>query len=66
MNRIALMITICTFASFSLEAQTTEFEQIIQDLGLTDIQYDWSTDKKVVIPEPNCAYVNITGISSMP
>ena len=64
-RKIFLMV-ICLLVSLSLQAQTTEFEQTIQNLGLTDIKHDWSTEKKVTVPEPECAYVNITGVSSMP
>ena len=57
---------LCALSVYSVQAQITEFEQMIQDLGMTEIQKDWSLEPSVAFAEPNCAYVNITGISDMP
>lgn len=46
-------------------AQT--FEEKLVQLGIVKAeQTDWSEEAEVTLPEPNCAYVNITNISSMP
>lgn len=48
-----------------MSAQT--FDEKLAQLGIVkEEQTNWSEATEVSIPEPNCAYVNITNISSMP
>ncbi|MBQ6063690.1 MAG: CotH kinase family protein [Prevotella sp.] len=42
------------------------FSERILELGLDMVEHDWSNDVYVSIPEPQCAYVNITGTMRMP
>ena len=44
----------------------TAFETVIQQLGLTTITNEYSESKKIIIAEPSCAYINITGTDKMP
>ncbi|MBQ8152598.1 MAG: CotH kinase family protein [Prevotella sp.] len=61
-----LLLTALICLSEKAGAQTA-FEQKIASLGIVrESLTDWSDESKIEIPEPNCAYVNITNISSMP
>lgn len=57
-----LFVVICGMVS---SAQTA-FEQKIHELGFTEITRNWSDSAAVEILQPNCAYINIMGIKSMP
>ena len=46
--------------------KASAFEQRIQELGLDEIVNDYSETKKIIIAEPSCAYINITGTDKMP
>ena len=63
-NRLLLFSIVLSVCSFGL-AQTP-FEQRISELGLSEVTTDWSDSAEINIPKPKCAYVNITGIASMP
>ena len=42
------------------------FRQTIERLGLQNPSVDWSGKDDIRLPEPRCAYVNITGIDDLP
>ena len=46
--------------------QATAFEERIHELGLDEIVNDYSDTKKIIVEEPQCAYINITGAEIMP
>ena len=52
--------------SFAGATAQTDFEQRIAELGMQDIQNDWSDSTDITLPTPTCAYANITGFSSLP
>ena len=64
MKKIIIFLVVISFGRIS-SAQTA-FEQKIQELGFMNISRNWSDSAYVEISQPNCAYVNITGIKSMP
>ncbi len=45
---------------------STAFHRTIEQLGLQNRSADWSDKADIRLPEPRCAYVNITGIGDMP
>lgn len=49
-----------------LNAQTTEFEQMLAERHLKTGVRDVSKEDKITIPEPRFAYVNLTGFTFMP
>ena len=59
---LLLVVVICGMVSFA----QTAFEQKIHELRFTDVARNWSDSAEVEILQPNCAYINITGIKSMP
>lgn len=61
----SMLLLLLNVGAIPANAQT-EFEQLISDLGLETNKTDWSSVKKVSFPEPNCAYINVTGIAGMP
>lgn len=64
MKIIYAVLILCEF-TLPLFAQT--FEEKLVQLGIVkETQTDWSETKKINISQPNCAYVNITNIGSMP
>ena len=44
----------------------TSFEERIHELGLDEIINDFSDIPMVIVDEPECAYINITGTDKMP
>ncbi len=65
-NKFLLVLcAIVKIAPPTLSAQT--FDEKLSQLGIVkEEQTDLSNATEITIPEPNCAYVNITNISSMP
>ena len=47
-------------------ASASAFRQLIERLGLQNPSADWSDQSDIRLPEPRCAYVNITGIDHLP
>lgn len=66
-GRMLLFITLFLGMGNVAVAQQTDFEKEISKRGFdTDDLTDWSNQKKINIEIPSCAYVNISGISSLP
>ena len=60
---ILLLIPLCCFA----ENDSTEFQRRTAELGIEmSALKDYSAESKIKIATPQCAYINITGISQMP
>lgn len=50
-----------------IQLNVSEFEQRLLDLGInSDDVEDHSSSSTIILPEPNCAYANITGIDGLP
>ena len=61
-----ILLSLCLSIGTTAFSQSSEFEQKIESLGFQTIAKDWSHESKVKIPQPNCAYINITEIDQMP
>lgn len=63
-NRI-MMLLMLLGGVIICDAQT--FNQKLAQLGIVkEEQQDWSNETTIEIPQPNCAYINITNIDAMP
>lgn len=63
-RHVILLLIMCSWGILS-SAQT--FEEKLAKLGIVkEEQQDWSEAATIAIPQPNCAYVNITNIDAMP
>lgn len=62
MKKLTLILFIACLSMNCVHAQS--FEQLMNDDNYSI--RDWSDSSIVSFPEPNRAYVNITGIESMP
>lgn len=67
-NCYTLLFAFIIMPCFSISVMgQSAFEEKIKNLGINrdDIK-DWSEEKSITIPEPKCAYINITGLKAMP
>ena len=63
----SLVLLACPVVNLSVRGQVaTEFQQLVAHLGLDQQVEDLSDVPSFSLPEPNLAYVNLTGVSSLP
>ena len=64
--KVCLLFTLLVGNLYAAHAQT-DFEQRLTDMNIShDNTEDLSENAKITIATPDCAYVNITGVTSMP
>ena len=64
--KVCLLFTLLVGNQYAAHAQT-DFEQRLTDMNIShDNTEDLSENAKITIATPDCAYVNITGVTSMP
>lgn len=59
-------IVLLTGIHYSMLAQTTEFDQMVNERSLNKGVEDCSMKEQIVMDEPQIAYVNLTGFTNMP
>lgn len=62
----SIFIILLTGNYCNMSAQTTEFEQMVNERNLNKGVTDCSMEEKIVMEEPQMAYVNLTGFTNMP
>ena len=60
------LIVLLTGIHYSMLAQTTEFEQMVNERSLNKRVEDCSMKEQIAMDEPKMAYVNLTGFTNMP
>ena len=61
------LVLLFVFGAFFFKGfSQTPFEQRISELGLSEVTTDWSDSAEIRMPKPKCAYVNVTGITTIP